>query len=595
MNAEGLLKVYEKISEAPDAVARLRRFVLDLAVRGKLVEQDAGDEPASELFARMKAERLALERAKKIKKVKLGPLIETATTIPKNWAWTQLGNVGDWGSGSTPQRGNPDFYGGGITWLKSGELGDSLALHGSEETVTELALSKCSFRLNKPGDVLIAMYGATIGKLAILAEKAVTNQAVCGCTPFAGLSNRYLYLFLLANRAAFHGSSEGGAQPNISKVKIVNTTFPLPPTNEQHRIVAKVDELMGLCDRLEAARVVREEVRDKLTAASLARLTAPDAGSTDTPDQTTEASQVTGNTPAAIAFHTHARFALETLPALTSRPDQIKTLRQTILNLAVRGKLVEQDPADEPTSKLLTRMVNERKETVARRKIRGATPPKAPSAQTEGFMLPSSWDLCALGQITLITDPNPSHRYPDYSGGTVPILSTREFAGDGGWNPETAKLTTQAFWEFQKEICDFAEGDIIFARKGRLGLPRFLPRIEKFTFSHTLFSIKPMTGLDPNYLLWLLRRDEVVAWLTNEMNQNTGVPTLGKAKTERLPIPLPPLAEQYRIVAKVDALMALCDRLEAALTTADTTRTRLLNALLHEALTPATPIPEAAE
>ena len=273
MNSERLLEVYEKISEVPDAIARLRRFVLDLAVRGKLVEQNTGDEPASQLLSRMSAQRSELERAKAIKKVKLTGVSAPADLIPANWIWTQLGSVGDWGSGSTPQRGNSEFYGGGLSWLKSGELGDNLNLAGSEETITEKAISKCSFRLNKPGDVLIAMYGATIGKLAILAEEAVTNQAVCGCTPFTGLLNRYLFLFLLANREAFHASSEGGAQPNISKVKIVNTAFPLPPTEEQHRIIAKVDELMALCDRLEEARKTREETRDKLTAA-VARLAA---------------------------------------------------------------------------------------------------------------------------------------------------------------------------------------------------------------------------------------------------------------------------------------------------------------------------------
>jgi type I restriction enzyme, S subunit len=142
----------------------------------------------------------------------------------------------------------------------------------------------------------------------------------------------------------------------------------------------------------------------------------------------------------------------------------------------------------------------------------------------------------------------PADRFQD--DGSLPILSTREFSGDDGWNPGTAKLTTEAFWQFQREICDFAEGDSIFARKGRLGLPRYLSNLDRFTFSHTLFVLKPMTGVNPAYLLWLLRRDEAVEWLTNEMNQNTGVPTLGKAKTERLPNPLPPLAEQHRIVAR---------------------------------------------
>ncbi|MSO22383.1 MAG: hypothetical protein EXQ58_03820 [Acidobacteria bacterium] len=138
--------------------------------------------------------------------------------------------MGDWGSGSTPARGNHDLYGGGITWLKSGELNDNQALAGSEETVTELALKTGSFRRNQPGDVLLAMYGATIGKVAILAEPAVTNQAVFGCTPFDGISNRYLFSFLLSQRARFHSASEGGAQPNISKVKIVGFPFPLPPS-----------------------------------------------------------------------------------------------------------------------------------------------------------------------------------------------------------------------------------------------------------------------------------------------------------------------------------------------------------------------------
>ena len=241
MNADQLLAHYEKIADAPDAITCLRQFILDLAVRGKLVEQDSDDVPASTLLRRIASEKARLVNAKKIKNVRVDPIgtDDEIWDIPFSWQWTRLGIVGDWGAGSTPSRSNPDLFGGGVTWLKSGELNDNPALRGSEETVTDLAVAKGSFRLNQPGDVLIAMYGATIGKLAILAEQAVTNQAVCGCTPFEGVFNGFLFLFLLAQRNQFQASSEGGAQPNISKVKIVATPCPLPPLAEQHRIVAK--------------------------------------------------------------------------------------------------------------------------------------------------------------------------------------------------------------------------------------------------------------------------------------------------------------------------------------------------------------------
>jgi type I restriction enzyme S subunit len=157
--------------------------------------------------------------------------------------------------------------------LKSGELNDSRQLAGSEETVSELALETCSFRRNKVGDVLLAMYGATIGKAAILAEPAVTNQAVCGGTPFAGVLNTYVFFYLVSQREQFHLASEGGAQPNISKVKIVGYPFPLPPTGEQRRIVEKVDELMALVDALESQLATAHDAGSQLLEAVVAELT----------------------------------------------------------------------------------------------------------------------------------------------------------------------------------------------------------------------------------------------------------------------------------------------------------------------------------
>ena len=286
MSPAQLLAHFDRICEAPGAVPRLRRFILDLAVRGKLVEQDPSDEPAAELLKLIPGSNVELAgREQKRPQGSTSPsLSRRPFAIPSNWAWTRLGDVGDWGSGSTPPRGNPRLYGGGIVWIKSGELNDNPELATSGETITQAALNAGSFRRNQPGDVLIAMYGATIGKVAILSQPAVTNQAVCGCTPFVGLSSRFLFEFLKSQRTQFHLASEGGAQPNISKMKLVRFPLPLPPLPEQEPIVRTVDELMALCERLEAVQAERERRRDRLVVASLSRLNearpAPATGTT---------------------------------------------------------------------------------------------------------------------------------------------------------------------------------------------------------------------------------------------------------------------------------------------------------------------------
>ena len=238
----------------PADIAPLRQTVLQLAVRGKLVPQDPTDKPASVLLERIAAERARLAEAGTIRKPVLLPPVaedEVPFEVPQAWAWCRLADVGDWGAGATPRRGATDYYGGPHLWFKSGELPDGPLGGPSEETVTDRALADCSLRRNAAGDVLIAMYGATIGKLALLMEPATTNQAVCACTTLPGVWNRYLFVFLRASRGRFAAAGAGGAQPNISKEKIVATAFPLPPLAEQHRIVARVDELMRLLDQVE--------------------------------------------------------------------------------------------------------------------------------------------------------------------------------------------------------------------------------------------------------------------------------------------------------------------------------------------------------
>lgn len=165
--------------------------------------------------------------------------------IPDSWEWVRLGNIGNWGSGATPSRTHPEYYDGSIPWLKTGDLTDSY-ITDIPEGISQLALEKTSVRLNESGSVLMAMYGATIGKLGILTYPATTNQACCACKPIYGVETLFLFYFLMSQRTAFIKRGEGGAQPNISKEKIVTTLMPLPPLAEQHRIVQRIEKLLPL-------------------------------------------------------------------------------------------------------------------------------------------------------------------------------------------------------------------------------------------------------------------------------------------------------------------------------------------------------------
>lgn len=233
-----------------DNLATLKSKIIDAGIQGKLTEQLPEDGNAEELYQQIQQEKLALEKAGKIKKSKPLPPIsdeEKPFDIPENWKWVRIGNIGSWSAGSTPARNNPAYYkDGSIPWLKTGDLDDNY-ISEVPEYITELAMKETSVRLNPVGSVLMAMYGATIGKLGILETPMTTNQACCACIPYTGMYNKYLFYYLLGRRKEFIEKGKGGAQPNISKEIIVNSAIPLPPLAEQKRIVAKLEELLPMC------------------------------------------------------------------------------------------------------------------------------------------------------------------------------------------------------------------------------------------------------------------------------------------------------------------------------------------------------------
>ncbi|WP_373256007.1 restriction endonuclease subunit S [Phocaeicola vulgatus] len=242
---------------------QLKKSILQEAIQGKLVPQIAEEGTAQELLEQIRQEKQKLVKEGKLKKSVLTDSViykgddnkyyeqigkkclditeQIPFEIPANWAWARMGQIGDWGAGSTPQRGNVNYYNGKILWLKTGELNNGI-VYDTEEKITQKAFQDCSLRMNKIGDVLIAMYGATIGKLAIVGKELTTNQACCGCTPYL-IYNWYIFYFLMASRDSFIKKGEGGAQPNISRVKLVEHLIPLPPLKEQYRIVAQIEKL----------------------------------------------------------------------------------------------------------------------------------------------------------------------------------------------------------------------------------------------------------------------------------------------------------------------------------------------------------------
>ncbi len=575
MNEERLLDVYEQISEAPDAIARLRRFVLDLAVRGKLVEQDAGDEPASALMKAAKA--IQDEEGIKIKVDPLPPS-ETPFQAPLGWLWTRVVLIAlQTGSGSTPRGGKSAYADEGTPFLRSQNIYDDGLRLDDVVFINDETNQKMKRTQVKAKDLLLNITGGSIGRCTRVPDEfagANVSQHVAIIRTAAPGTEDYLHLLV---RSPFFqeyvvGEQTGAGRGGLPKNRMDRIPVPLPPLAEQHRIVVKVDELMALCDRLEEARKTREEVRDKLTAASLVRLTAPDASAED--------------------FPTHAAFALEALPALTTRPDQIKTLRQTILNLAVRGKLVEQDTADEPAAELLDAIAAEQNELAKAGKIKRPKPLPPVDTTLAPFDLPLGWSWARFPELGAFGRGKSKHRPRNdpalYRDGNVPFIQTGDVARSGGRITSNTGfynevgLAQSMFWP-RGTMCITIAANI--ADSGILDFDACFP--------DSVVGLVPASMFDnARYFEYFIRTAKAnlleFAPATAQKNINLGI-------LETVLIPLPPLTEQHRIVAKVDALMALCDRMEAALTTAETTRTRLLEALLHEALEPTTDTLEAAE
>ena len=560
MNPDLLLAHFDRMSQAPDAMPRLRRFILDLAVRGKLVEQDPKDEPASELLKRIRTEKERLAKAHGSKQDAF-PTIERGEPpfdIPCSWTWIRVGCGFEYDAGikREPRELVPDRW---LLELEDIEKDTSVVHTRLKAKDRDSRSTKSEF---KAGDILYGKLRPYLNKVVVADEEGYSTTEIVAIRPFIPMSSSYCCLAFRRPDFVEYVSraGRGTKMPRLRTQDALVALFPLPPLAEQHRIVAKVDELMALCDRLEVAQAEREKRRDLLTRASHQQLTT--AADADT-------------------LRSHTQFFLSHLPHLTARPDQIKQLRQSILDLAVRGQLVSQDSTDEPAAQLVQRI--KMTEGTSRAKAKFAMKPTLPPLDTtrEPFELPSGWTWVRFPELGFFGRGKSKHRPRNdqslFEGGTHLLVQTGDVVRSNGViktftnRYNDVGLAQSAKWP-KGTLCITIAANI--ADSGILSFDACFP--------DSVVGFIP-SALFPNarYFEYFIRtaKADLLEFAPATAQKNINLEILNAVL-----IPLSPLAEQHRIVARVDELMALCDQLENSLSATQVESLRLLEAVLCHAL-----------
>lgn len=543
------------IATAPDGIKRLRGLILELAVRGKLVPQDPADEPASELLMRIEAEKARLVKEGKIRQPKAVEPVgegERPFEVPETWAWTTLGNavevLDSLRRPVTKEERKPGPY----------------PYYGASGIVDYVA----DYLFDEPL-VLVGEDGAKWGAgdqtaFSISGKTWVNNHAHVLRPIRSAIADAYLVQVLVARN--LQQFITGTTVPKLNQAKLVSIEIPLPPLPEQHRIVARVDELMALCDRLEAQQADAAEAHARLVDALLATLTA-----------SRDAAECAANWQR-LREHFDTLFTTEA---------SITALKQTVLQLAVMGRLVPQDPTDKPASELLHRIEAEKALLVKEGKIRKPKAAETVEEDEQHFELPHGWGRARLDEVLAITGGvTLGRKLANRQMVTRPYLRVANVQR-GHLLLEQLKFIDIPENEMDKYV--LREGDLLVTEGGdwdKVGRTAIWHgEIEDCLHQNHVFKARP---LHPE---WSSRWTELYlnsalarTYFAAASKQTTNLASINMTQLKAFVLAVPPLPEQHRIVAKVDDLMALCDRLQADLATTREHRTRLADTLVQAAL-----------
>ncbi|EDR3009424.1 restriction endonuclease subunit S [Salmonella enterica subsp. enterica] len=534
-------------------IKKLRELILELAVRGKLVPQDPNDEPASELLKRIAAEKAELVKQGKIKKQKPLPEIseeEKPFELPMGWEWTRLGSISNYGfcDKAEPEDVTPE------TWIL--ELEDIEKV--TSKLINKVTFAERPFKSSKnrfsQGDVLYGKLRPYLDKVIVANEPGVCTTEIIPITSYGNIYPEFLRLLLKApNFIIYANSSTHGMNlPRLGTEKAQQAVIELAPIQEQLRIVSRVDKLMSLCDQLEQHSLTSLDAHQQLVETLLTTLT-----------DSQNADELAENW-ARISEHFDTLFTTEA---------SIAALKQTILQLAVMGKLVPQDPNDEPASELLKRIAQEKAQLVKDGKMKKQKPLPPISDEEKPFELPIGWEWCRLGEcINLISGQHlkPDEYEEECHGEMLPyITGPAEF---GLISPTYSKYTNE-----KRAIA--AKGDILITCKGA-GLGKLNVADTNIAISRQLMAIN-VIRMNSEYLKIIL--DSMYGYFQSK-GVGIAIPGISREDVMEPLIMLPPFEEQKRIMENLYKLNFLIEDIKFRIKSAQQTQLHLADALTDAAI-----------
>jgi type I restriction enzyme S subunit len=556
MKLETFFKHFDLLAEAPNGVQKLRELILDLAVRGKLVPQDKNDEPAAVLLERIKKEkeRLVKEKIQKVRTTSKIDNSEIPFELPKNWMWVNLDSYVLIVMGQSPDSTYYNNHKKGLPFYQG--KSDFNNLYPTPRVWCEIPL-----KIAEENDILISVR-APVGSTNICQEKSCIGRGLAALRSIDNTNNFYLLYFLRAFEKKISEMGVGSTFKAISKTNLETFKIAVPPLNEQKRIVTKVDELMKLCDELEARQKKKQETRILINNAALNKL-------------------LTAETPE--TFTKNWQRISDNFDILYSAPENIGKLRQAILQLAVMGKLVPQNANDEPAAVLLERIKKEKERLVKEGKIKKEKSLPAIKDDEIPYDLPIGWECCYISELAIkVTDGE--HITPTRTPSGHYLLSARNIKEEGIILDNVDYVPESEFYRIRKR-CNPDKDDILISCSGSVGRIAIVDKDDTYVMVRSVALLKLFKdNINSKYLAYILKSLMVQNQII-EKSKTSAQANLFLGKIKEIKVVLAPLNEQKRIVTKVDKLMKLCDELETKLTQTQTEREKIINAAVKQLLT----------